>query len=215
MGLKVETAERLSAAPFDPPIAAETGSSPALALAANWLKAASPLPELLPPKVTAWQQFLSGKQTSKNLAWAGGLAGAVVAFVIGAFLYQSWQIASLESKWNKMSAKVTELQSDQDQMKKYSLWFDRTYRGLRILRELARAFPEDGHVSAKNLEIRDLTAVTCSGVARDNQSYIALIDKLKNAQEVSELKTEQLRGQSPLQFTFDFQWEGGGAPNGN
>lgn len=114
-----------------------------------------------------------------------------------------------------MEQKVTELQTDQDQTKKYSPWFDRTYRGLRILRRLTEAFPEDGHVSAKNLEIRDLATVTCSGVAKDNQSYIALIDNLqKNAPEVTGLKTETIRGQSPLQFTFDFQWEGG-VPNGN
>jgi hypothetical protein len=131
---------------------------------------------------------------------------------LGAFIFQSIEISHLQSKWNRMAATVTELQADQDQMRKYAPWFDRTYRGLRILRRLTEAFPEDGHVSAKNLEIRDLTAVTCSGVAKDNQSYIALIDKLqKTAPEVSGLKTENVRGQSPLTFTFDFQWEGGGA----
>jgi hypothetical protein len=214
MGLNVQLMERASAAQFDPPISAEVASSPALALAANWLKAGPAVPELLPPKVTAWQQLLSGKQTSKKLAWAGGLAGAVVVCVLGAFIYQSWQIARLESRWGKMQQKVTELQTDQDQTKKYGPWFDRSYRGLRILRRLTEAFPEDGHVSAKNLEIRDLATITCSGVAKDNQSYIALIDKLQTAPEVSGLKTENVRGQSPLTFTFNFQWEGG-VPNGN
>jgi hypothetical protein len=108
---------------------------------------------------------------------------------------------------------VTELQTEQTQIKTYSPWFDRSFRGLRILQKLAESFPEDGHVSAKNLDVRDLTAVTCSGVAKDNQSYITLINKLQAAPEVSELKTESVRGQSPLQFTFDFQWQGGG--NGN
>lgn len=210
MGLKVEVMDRVSAAQFDPPLSPDLAASPALALAANWLKASAPMPELLPPKVSPWQQFLSGKQTSKKLAWAGGVAGAAAACILGAFLYQSWQISRLESRWRKIEQPVTELQTDQAQIKTYGPWFDRSFRGLRILRQLAESFPEDGHVSAKNLDIRDLTAVTCSGVAKDNQSYITLINKLQTAPEVSELKTETVRGQSPLQFTFDFQWEGGG-----
>ncbi len=70
-----------------------------------------------------------------------------------------------------MEQKVTELKTDQTQIKTYGPWFDHSFRGLRIMRRLTEAFPEDGYVSAKDLEIRDLTAVTCSGVARDNQSY--------------------------------------------
>ncbi len=75
MGLKVQVMDRSSAAQFDPPLSPDLAASPALALAANWLKAAAPMPELLPPKVNPWQQLLSGKQASKKLAWAGGVAG--------------------------------------------------------------------------------------------------------------------------------------------
>ena len=65
------------------------------------------------------------------------------------------------------------------------------------------------YVTAKTLEIRDLSTVTCSGNARDNRAYIALLDELRKAPEVSDLKTEMERGQSPVQFTLNFQWEGG------
>ena len=215
MGLKVEVMERVSAAQFDPPLAPDMAASPALALAACWLKASAPIPELLPPKVTAWQQLLSGKQTSKKLSWAGGVAGAVVGCVCLAFLFQTWQISRLESRWNKIAVKATELDTDQKLSQKYAAWFDHSYRGLRILKRLTEAFPDDGHVSAKTLEIRDLATVSCSGVARDNQSYIALIDKLQTAPEVTGLKTEFVRGQSPLQFTFDFQCGRGVFASGN
>ena len=43
-------------------------------------------------------------------------------------------------------------------------------------------------------------------MARDNQSYQGLLDKLRTNGEITELKTEMLRGQSPVQFTFNFQW---------
>ncbi len=206
MGLKVEVMDRVSAAKFEPAPSVEMAMSPALALAANWVKSAVPGPEMLPPKVTAWQQFFTGKQTSRKLAWAGGLAGAAVVFVIGAFLFQSIQIARLESKWKGMSTKVKELSDDKDQIKKYSAWFDRSFRGLRIMQRLTEAFPDDGSVSAKSLDIHELTTVTCSGMAKDNQSYIKVKDQLLKAPEISDLKTESLRGEA---FTFSFQWQGG------
>ena len=206
MGLKVESMDRVSAAKFDPAPSPEIAMSPALALAANWVKSGAPGPELLPPKVTAWQQFFSSKQTSKKLVWAGGLAGGVVVLIACAFIYQSIQITRLESKWNGMAVKVKELSDDQAQIKTYSPWFDRSFRGLRIMQGLTAAFPQDGSVSAKSLDIRDLTTVTCSGMATNNQSYIKVKDQLLKTEGVSDLKTESLRGQA---FTFSFQWQGG------
>ena len=210
MGLKVESMERISAAKFDPAPSPEIAMSPALALAANWVKSGAAGPELLPPKVTAWQQFFSSKQTSRKLVWAGGLAGAVAVLMLGGFIYQSIQLTRLESKWNGMAQKVGELQTNQMQISKYSPWFDRSFRGLRIMQGLTAAFPQDGSVSAKSLDIRDLTTVTCSGMAKDNQSYIKVKDQLLKAPQITDLKTESLRGEA---FTFSFQWQGGA--NGN
>jgi hypothetical protein len=215
MGLKVEVMERVSSAQFDPPLPSDFAYSPALALSANWLKSAAPGPELIPPKVTPWQQLLSGKHATKKLAWAGAAAGFLVFCVCVAFGYQQWQISSLQSKWKGMEQKVADLQDAQGQIKLYRPWFDRSYRGLRMLNRLTEAFPEGGYVSAKNLKIRDLTAVTCSGVARDNQSYIKLIDQLQGAKEVSDLKTESLHGGATIDFTFSFDWEGGVKTGGN
>lgn len=78
---------------------------------------------------------------------------------------------------------------------------------MSILRQLTLAFPEDGAVSAKTVEVRDLSTVSCSGVARDNQSLLRMLDKLRTSGGVSELKVNQIRGKAPqLQFTFDFRW---------
>ena len=165
-------------------------------------------PEFLPPKVRPWQQLLSTKFSARKLAWAGAAAGGLAACVLLAFLFQQWQISGLRSKWKAMEPKVTELQAVQGQIQKYRPWFNRAFPTLSIVRRLTEAFPEEGYVSAKTLEIRDLSTVTCSGVARDNQAYLALIKQLGAAQEVSELRTESLRGQAPTQFTFNFVWEG-------
>jgi hypothetical protein len=211
MGLKVELMERASDAQFATAPSAEIALSPALALAANYLRGLPPGPEFLPPKVRPWQQFFSTKFSSKKLAWIGAAAGSVVGIIIIAFLVQQWQINRLQAKWHGMEPEVKELTTAQDQIRRFRPWYDRSYRALRIMKALAGAFPEDGYVSAKTVEIHDLSNVTCSGVARDNQSYIALLDKLRAVGEVTELKTEMVRGQAPVQFTLNFQWEGNNA----
>ncbi len=108
------------------------------------------------------------------------------------------------------------MKNQEQLIRKFRPWFDETYKDMRILKVLTEAFPEDGSVcSAKNIDIRDQAEVTCSGVARDNAAYLALLDRLRTyTNEVTELKTETVRGQAPLQFTFNIQWEGG-KPNGN
>jgi hypothetical protein len=209
-GLKVELMERVSDAPMNPLPPSELALSPALALAANYLRADAPGPEFLPPKVKPWQQLLSSKGGTKKLAWAGGVAGAVLLFIIGAFVYQEIVLSQLRSHLAQIAPTVSDLELAHAQTQKYEPFYDRTYRALRILRALTYAFPPEGSLSsAKTLEIRDLTSVTCSGVAVNNQAYISLVDQLRTNSEVSDLKTETVRGQAPsVQFTFNFQWEG-------
>ena len=74
------------------------------------------------------------------------------------------------------------------------------------MRGMTEAFPEEGVVSAKIIEIRNGTSVSCAGTARDNQSLLATIDKLRASQHVRDLRVDQIRGKSPLQFTLNFQW---------
>jgi hypothetical protein len=75
-----------------------------------------------------------------------------------------------------------------------------------MLAKITQAFPEEGVVTAKTLEIRDLSAVTCTGVAQDNQAFLNVLDRLRSVKEISDLKVDQVRGKTPMQFTFNFQW---------
>src|SRR5581483_1527665 len=92
MGLKIELLQRSSAAVFDQPLPTEAALSPALALAANYLKGIASGPEFLPPKVHPWQQLFTAKFSSKKLGWAGAAAGGLAACVGAAFLFQQWQL---------------------------------------------------------------------------------------------------------------------------
>jgi Tfp pilus assembly protein PilN len=105
-----------------------------------------------------------------------------------------------------MEPKVKELDNMQQQIKKFRPWFDGSFRSLSILRKLAESFPEEGVVTAKTLEIRELSSITCSGTARDNQAFLRMLDQLRAAKEVTDVKVDQVRGTAPMQFTFNFHW---------
>ena len=208
MGLKAEWVERCGPGHFANIIPTESLLSPALALAAMYLGGAAPALEFLPPKVHPWQQLIATRMSSKKLAWAGAIVGGLILCVCFAFLIQQWRISTRETEWKTMEAQVKSLETSQQQIKRFRPWFDESYRTLSILRRLTEAFPEDGSVSAKSVEIRDPAVVTCSAVARDTQAYLHLLDKLRATRGISSVNFEQVRGQSPVQFSFNFQWEG-------
>jgi len=213
MGIQVELVKGYSADAFTSRLPSDAAVSPALSLAATYLTGVAPGFEFLPPKTSSWRQF-STRFSSKKLAWAGATAGSVVFLIAVAFLIQQWQLSRLQSKWAAMKPVVQELDNMQQQIRRYRRWFDDSFRSLSILRQLTEAFPEDGSVSAKSVDIRDLATITCSGSARDSQALLKMRDQLSAAKGVSDVHIDQTRGSSPLQFTFNFHWtEGGG--NGN
>jgi hypothetical protein len=144
----------------------------------------------------------------------GAAAAVLLLLVGGAFSVQQYKRSQLRSKWDGMSAKVRELDEMQTQIRRFRPWFDSTFRNLSIVRKVTEAFPEEGVVTAKSLEIRDVSAVSCSGVANDNQALLKMLEQLRASKDVRDLKVDNIRGKTPLQFTFNFHWgEGGGDGN--
>ena len=131
---------------------------------------------------------------------------SILLIVILAFLIQQVQLMRLRSRWSSMSAKVEQLEDMQQQIRKYRPWFDESLRTLSMLRRLTEAFPEDGSVFAKVVEFRESATVSCTGTARDNPALLKTLDQLRTAKEITDLKVGDLRGKSPLQFTFSFHW---------
>jgi hypothetical protein len=214
MGLRLDTTDRASAAEFSTPLPAEIALSPALAAAANCVRSVASGPELLPPKIHPFQQWMATNLAVKKLGWAGVAGAAVAVLVAGAFLIQ----ALIETHWNAayqaVDRRARDVRQARDQINKYGAWFDESARGLSILKAVAEAFPQDGSVTAKNIEIHNLSDVTCSGIARDNLAYSKMIEKLAETPGVADATTDSQRGTSPnVQFTFKFTWEGGASAN--
>lgn len=209
LGLTVERVTAYAPDEFTVALPADAPVSRAFSFAARRLAGVGTQFEFLPPRVAPWQQ-LTRRYTSGPYRMAGAIAGAVLVLVGGAFLIQQFQLVRLRSKWAKMAPKVTEVAGMQQQIRQYRPWFDDSIRCLSILRQLTAAFPEDGVVSTKTIEIRDMNTVTCTGVARDNAALLKTLSQLRAAGGVSDLKVDQIRGKSPMQFTFDFHWTEGG-----
>jgi hypothetical protein len=205
-GLNVTHVTRYEGAdmPKDAPVSA------ALSLAAERLSGIEKCWEFLPPQISPLQQFLSRYGTGK-LRKVGLIAGGAVGLVVLAFLIQQIVLWRYQSRWDGMKAKVAALESTQGKIKQFRPWFDESVRSLSILRQLTQAFPEDGMVTAKTVEIRDANVVTCTGTAKDNASLLRTLDKLRQAGNVADLKVNRIQGKTPLQFTFDFRWVEGGA----
>ena len=110
-----------------------------------------------------------------------------------------------------MSAQVTELSTTQDHIQKFLPWSDQSVRDLSILRALTLSFPEDGSVTAKTVDIRQPNLVTCSGTTSDNQALLrTFARRLRGQNYVADVSLGQIRGKSPMQFTFNFHWGAGG-----
>ncbi len=209
-GVKIDLVTKTGPEFFKLQIPAETPVSSPLSLAAQALSEQPPVLELLPPKVTAWQQ-LNARYSSGKLRMAGA-AGAVVALiVIALFFLQQLQLVRLQAQWNEMAPKVKQLEGVMQNIRQYRPWFDENCRALSLMRLLTEAFPEDGVVSAKTVEIRDLNVITCTGQTRDYQALLKTLEQLRRTKGVSEVRLSTLRGKTPMQFTFDFRWNEGGA----
>lgn len=210
LGLDAQAVERYAPDSFSKHIPPDAEVSPAFSLAARFLTGATTPFEFLPPRVTAWQQ-LTSRFSSKKLVWVGGAAGATALIVFALFMFQQWQLSQLSREWQAMEPQVHDLEDLQQQIRKFRPWFDESFGSLTVLKRVTEAFPADGYVTAKSLEIRELSTVSCSGITSDNQALLRVLEQLRATKEISNLKVDSLRGKTPMQFTFNFQWNEGGA----
>ncbi len=213
-GLKVEPVSHYEADDFGVQVPPNSAVSSAFSLAAERLVERSNPFEFLPPKVTAWQQ-MAARYSSGKFRTVIAVAGAVGLLVGGAFAVQQFQLWRLESQWAKLAPAVTQLEGIQARIRQYRGWDDRSVLGLTILRSLSLAFPQEGLVTAKTVEIRDLKTVTCTGTAKSYQALLETLARLRAIPQVREVNQGPTRGQAPaLQFSFSLVWNEGG-PSAN
>lgn len=210
-GLEVEAVGSYAAGEFGVQVPSNATVSPAFSLAAERLAGREVPLEFLLPEVSQWQH-LTARYASGRLRTALSAAAAIGLLVGGAFFFQQCQLWRLQAQWARLAPTARQLDALQQQIRQYRPWYDNTVRGLTILKSMTEKFPQDGSVTAKTIEIKDLNAVTCTGVARDSQALLKTLERLRSLPEVHDANLGPMRGQQPaLQFTFNFQWGEGGS----
>jgi hypothetical protein len=207
--LAIEVVEAFAPGQFGVQLPDSAPVSSALALATARLAGSVPEFEFLPHHLSPLEQ-LAARYSSGKLRLAGGAAAAVAGVLLLIFLFQQLQLVRYQAQWSGMAAKVRELDQVQQQIHQYRPWMDENFRGLSMLKQLTMNFTDDGTVSARSIELRENGVVSCTGVARENQALLRTFEKISAAPGVSDFHRGQMRGKSPIQFTFDFRWTEGG-----
>ena len=109
-----------------------------------------------------------------------------------------------------METNVRAVDDTQANIRKYRPWFDESMPSLSILKRVTEAFPAEGTIWTKTMEIRNQNTVICTGTARNNDALMKTLDQLRASSDVSNVSVDSVRGTAPLQFTFNFQWNPGG-----
>jgi hypothetical protein len=210
LGLEAELVSAYEKNEFSVHVPPAAPVSVVFSLATRHAAGERPLFEFLPPKVSAWQGFVSRYSTGK-LQRVGVSVGVVAVLFAIAFLFQQVQLWRLGSQWTQIQTKVSELKELQRKNAQFRPWSDHNLRGLTIIKRVTEAFPEDGSVTAKLLEVREPNTVTCTGTARDYPALLKMLQRLRAMPEIPDVTLGPTRGQSPaLQFNFSFAWNEGG-----
>jgi hypothetical protein len=129
------------------------------------------------------------------------------------FVYQQIQLTTLEQRKKSLEKSAADVKQAKAQMDKFRPWFDDSYTGIRILRRIVEAFPPEGTVTAQRVQIKDLTEVSCDGVATDNRAFLAFRQRLSITPGLTNVNIVQLTGVQPnLQFNLKMEWVGGDTP---
>ncbi len=165
--------------------------------------------EFLPPKQSQFQAF-ADKVSSRGNAWAGGSVGTIVVLTAIVFYIQGYRLSSLEAEWDGMADKVTELETLQNKIRQFRPWYSRSAQSLQIAKKLSEAFPREGSIWVKSFEIKENNKIFCSGSANNNQALLDVMDQLRAMEDINDVTLQQVRGESPVQFAFNFEWKPGG-----
>ena len=176
-------------------------------IAAGYLFEKMPKFEFLPPQKSIFKR-VSENVSIRSTLWIVGTAVTLIIIFISMFMFQSMKLGRLESEWQKNQPIVSEVSDLQDKIKKFRPWFDNSAESLVILGDITNAFPKNGAVWVKSLEIKDYSNIQFTGKAGNNRELLSMLDNLKNSERITDIKVIQVRGENPIEFRLTFTWNG-------
>jgi len=168
--------------------------------------------EFVVPETKRWQELFQRFDTQRRRTLLAGVAGLVVLPLL--LLFIRAQIEShLESEWAHMKTKAEELDALQQKIHQFRPWFEPTPQEMELMNSLVSAFPEDGEVWAKSVQVASGNKVSCTGFARSQAALLDFLTRLRGRSDVTALQVpqwqqmQQVRGDKPIQFSLTYQWE--------
>ena len=178
----------------------------AIESAALFLRQKSAAFEFVPPQVNRWQEAFQ-RFDSRRRRWIVAAAVAFVVLPVLTFFVRSRIESSLASDWDGMKKNVGELDALQQRIRQFRPWFEPAPQSLQIIEGLASAFPDQGDVWAKSIEVGEGYKVTCTGFARSQPALNGMLDRIRARHDVADVQVQSVRGQNPIQFSFTCKWE--------
>jgi hypothetical protein len=162
--------------------------------------------EFVIPETNRWQELLQRVDTSRRRGLLLGAAGLVLLPLLLLFIRSEIE-SHLQSRWDAMADNVAELDALQQKIHEFRPWFEPVPQGLQLLQSLVMAFPEQGDVWAKSIQVAEDGKVTCTGFARTQEALMALLARMRARPDITGLQMQQVRGENPIQFSVTYQWE--------
>jgi hypothetical protein len=162
--------------------------------------------EFVVPEPKRWQALVERVDSTRRRRI---IIGAVALVFLPVFIYfiRSEIESHYQSRWDSMKADSDELGTIQQNIRLYHPWFKQTPESLQVLQSLVLAFPDEGDVWAKSIQVAVGDKVTCTGFAKNQPALMALLARLRARPDISLLQVQQIRGENPIQFTVAYQWE--------
>lgn len=153
-----------------------------------------------------WPAELQRFNTRMGRQIAAAVLG-VILLPVFAFAILSQMESSLEGEWNGMRDRVADLDALQQKIRQFRPWFEPTPQTLQAMQTLIAAFPEQGDVWTKSVQIGEGYKVSCSGFARNQPALMGFLDRLRTRPGITAVQVQQLRGDNPVQFSVTCKWE--------
>ena len=161
--------------------------------------------EFLPPQVSRWQ-LMTRQFDDRRRRLLAVAAAALLVLPVLTFIVRSRMESGLNAEWKAMQGKVADLDRLQQRIRLFRAWFDPAPQSVQILETLDASFPEQGDVWAKSVQISDGAKVTCTGFARNHTALLGFINGLRKHPEISDVRLQQERGDTQVQFSIVFKW---------
>lgn len=181
------------------------GDAAALEAAGQHLRQQPVAFEFLTPEVSRWQT-MARQFDDRRRRWLALTVLAALILPIIVFIVRSRMESGLTAEWAGMSRKVSDVEKLQTRIRLFRPWFDPTPQSLHVLEALDSAFPEQGDVWAKSIQITDGAKINFVGFARNQGAMGAFLTRLRAHADVSTVQVQTQRGENPIQFTMTYRW---------